>query len=300
MKILLPYDGSPHSRAAVEFVARRPALIQQAAAVTLLSVQTPVPSRAAVAMGRRLLAEYYAKDAQRVLGPARRLLEDAGLTVKALGVAGNAVDRIVRTAASERSDLIVMGSHGRTARANAFLGSVATGVIADSKVPVLLIRRTSAAPRGALSVGLAWDGSRYSRAALDFVIAHADLFGAGARLAIAHVVNEVPIQVKLALSNLTSTEFTQEKVRAMCRQAFDKAMAPARKALAKAGLPVREQMLVGSNPGEELAAWARRDRLDLLVMGSHGLTALRTLWVGSVVARVGARCDTPLLIVRPG
>lgn len=300
MRILLPYDGSPHSRAAVEFVARRPALVRQAAAVTLLNVQTPVPARAALAMGRRILAEYYAKDALRVLAPARKLLEEAGLTVKTMSMAGAAADRIARAAVTERADLIVMGSHGRTARANAFLGSVATGVIADSTVPVLLIRRTSAQPRGALAVGLAWDGSRHSRAALDFALRHAELFGAGATLTVAHVVDEVPIQVKLALSNLTSTEFTQEKVRAMCKQAFEKVMAPARKALAKATIPVRETMLVGSNAGEELAAWAKRDRLDLLLMGSHGLTALRTLFVGSVVARVGARCDTPLLIVRPG
>jgi nucleotide-binding universal stress UspA family protein len=41
---------------------------------------------------------------------------------------------------AERSDLIVMGTHGHSAFGSAILGSVASGVLARCKVPVLLIR----------------------------------------------------------------------------------------------------------------------------------------------------------------
>jgi nucleotide-binding universal stress UspA family protein len=69
--------------------------------------------------------------------------------------------------------------------------------------------------------------------------------------------------------------------------------------LAVADLSASEEMLVSSNPGEALAAWARREKLDLLVMGSHGMSALKLVVLGSVAAGVGARCTTPLLLVRP-
>jgi nucleotide-binding universal stress UspA family protein len=47
---------------------------------------------------------------------------------------------IVQTAENEGADLIVLGSHGRTGIARLMLGSVATKVVAESHVPVLVAR----------------------------------------------------------------------------------------------------------------------------------------------------------------
>ena len=44
------------------------------------------------------------------------------------------------------ADLIVMGTHGRHGLAHLILGSVAEGVVQRSKVPVLLLRASDAAP----------------------------------------------------------------------------------------------------------------------------------------------------------
>ena len=51
-----------------------------------------------------------------------------------------AASGIVETAKDENSDLIVMGSHGRTGLARLMLGSVVTKVLAESSVPVLVVR----------------------------------------------------------------------------------------------------------------------------------------------------------------
>ncbi len=51
-----------------------------------------------------------------------------------------ASDGIVKTASDEGADLIVIGSHGRTGLARLMLGSVATKVVAESPVPVLVTR----------------------------------------------------------------------------------------------------------------------------------------------------------------
>jgi nucleotide-binding universal stress UspA family protein len=51
-----------------------------------------------------------------------------------------AASGIVQTARDEGADLIVMGSHGRSGIARLMLGSVATKVVAESTVPVLVTR----------------------------------------------------------------------------------------------------------------------------------------------------------------
>ena len=51
-----------------------------------------------------------------------------------------AASGIVQTAVSENCDLIVVGSHGRSGIVRLMLGSVATKVVAESPVPVLVTR----------------------------------------------------------------------------------------------------------------------------------------------------------------
>lgn len=51
-----------------------------------------------------------------------------------------AASGVVQTAVAEGADLIVMGSHGRTGIARLMLGSVATKVVAESSIPVLVAR----------------------------------------------------------------------------------------------------------------------------------------------------------------
>jgi nucleotide-binding universal stress UspA family protein len=47
---------------------------------------------------------------------------------------------IVQTAADDGADLIVVGSHGRSGILRLMLGSVASKVVAESRVPVLVVR----------------------------------------------------------------------------------------------------------------------------------------------------------------
>lgn len=48
---------------------------------------------------------------------------------------------ILDVAASEGTDLIVMGTHGRTGLAHVFFGSVAEHVVRQSRIPVLTVRQ---------------------------------------------------------------------------------------------------------------------------------------------------------------
>ncbi len=53
---------------------------------------------------------------------------------------GDPVGEIIRTAREERSDLIVIGTHGRSALQHALLGSVTEKVVRKAPCPVLTIR----------------------------------------------------------------------------------------------------------------------------------------------------------------
>jgi nucleotide-binding universal stress UspA family protein len=299
MKLLMPVDGSPYSDAALKFIASRQFPKPQHPQVDLLNVQLPLPPRAGRAVGADLERSWHEAESRKILKPAVATLQQGGLDPANFYRVGNPGVEIADWAERHDIDLIVMGSHGRTGRFNVLVGSVANKVLAECCTPVLLLRSTTPPRRGSLRVGLAYDSSPYSKAALDFVTTHSVLFGPRFKLAVAHVVDEVPAQVRKALKSVAGTEFTQNEVISLRKKAFEAAMAPARAALAKAGLAATEDMLVGSNPGDELAAWARRQKLDLLVMGSHGMSALKLAVLGSVAARVGAICDTPLLLVRP-
>jgi nucleotide-binding universal stress UspA family protein len=195
-------------------------------------------------------------------------------------------------------NLIVMGARGRSARQGLLLGSVSRAVLADSATPVLLLRRARPLPAGQLKVALAYDDSADSRAALDYVLAQRALFGPEFTLQLVHVVDEVPIQVRTALPNLASTEFSHEKVLALRAEAHEAAVARARRKLQEAGIAAVEHMLVGSNPGDALASFVRAESIDLVVIGCRGKTRLQTALLGSVTARLGARSDVPLLLLR--
>jgi len=298
MRILLPYDGSEHSKAALEFVCARPALIGGDARVTLLHVPLPKLPRVIAMAGRDEMPQYLADVSRRLLGPAVRALHAARITVKAVHPVGDPASLIIRQASADRCDLIVMGAHGRSSRLGMLMGSVSRAVLAGCATPVLLLRHSRPIPAAGLKVALAYDDSADARAALDYLIGNLALLGADAQLHLVHVVDEVPIHLRTALMNLTSTEFTHEKVRAARTDAFEAAIDRARRKLKQAGVVVTEHMLVGGNPGDALADFARRESIDLAVIGCHGKTRLESALLGSVTARLAARCDVPLLLVR--
>ena len=64
----------------------------------------------------------------------------AGVRARGLVLEGTPYDRITRAARSNRTDLIVMGTHGRTGLTKLFLGSVAARVLSTAPCPVMTVR----------------------------------------------------------------------------------------------------------------------------------------------------------------
>ena len=68
-----------------------------------------------------------------------------GVRIESQVMEGEAVDMILRAATETHSDLIVMGTHDRTALARLLLGSVAEAVLRKASCPVLTVKTPMAA-----------------------------------------------------------------------------------------------------------------------------------------------------------
>ena len=140
MKILLAVDGSHVTKRMLSYIAAHDELLGSAHEYTLLTVVTPVPGYAMKHLERKTVEDYYVEQAEEVFRPIRSFAEQQGWKIRLVHKAGQAADVIASLADSERVDLVVMGAHGHSSLANVVLGSVATGVLARCKTPVLLIR----------------------------------------------------------------------------------------------------------------------------------------------------------------
>ena len=140
MKILLPVDGSDYTKRMLAYVAAHDELLGAGHDYTFFTAVAPVPTHATRFLERCTLDGYYDEQAEQVFKPVRAFADQQRWTYRTEHVHGHAAEEIAGIAESGKYDLIVMGSRGQTALGNMILGSVATGVLARCKQPVLLIR----------------------------------------------------------------------------------------------------------------------------------------------------------------
>ena len=140
MKILLAVDGSPYTKKMLAYLAVHDQLLSPDSQYTALTIRTALPARARAALGKEIVDEYYADEANKVLQPVAKFLARKDIVANTAYKVGPIGESIAKFADSGMFDLVVMGSHGHGSLGNLVMGSVATEVLALSKVPVLLVR----------------------------------------------------------------------------------------------------------------------------------------------------------------
>lgn len=299
MRILVPVDGSSFSQSALAFIASRAVLIQGQPDVELLNVQYPVSARVRRAAGKELVESYQASEANKVLKPCLATLKRAGLIARSKYLVGSPSAAVGEVADKDAADLIVMGSHGHTGFKSLLFGSVTNAVLASCTTPLLLLRGDKAPKKDSLRIGIALDGGKYGVAAVRFVVKHRALFGASPSVTLLHVVPDLlNLVVPGFLGGKPLPGFEPGQVEAMQLAAFEQAVAGPRKLLEAAGLQAVGVRLTGNNPGDEIATYAKKNKLDVLAMGSHGHGDLRSATLGSVSTRVATKCRNTLLLIR--
>lgn len=140
MKILLAVDGSPYTKKMLAYLTTHDDLFTKNNDYTVFTVQPVLPPRARAAVGKDIVDNYYASEAEKVLAPVSKFLLRHGIDAKSSWKTGHAGTMIAKLAESGKFDLLVMGSHGHGALVNLVMGSVATQVLAHCRVPILLVR----------------------------------------------------------------------------------------------------------------------------------------------------------------
>lgn len=278
--ILVGYDGSKQSTAAVRWAAR--AAVRAREPLQILSA-VPMP----VVYGSEFLpaseVKEFAQEATAVAADGAKLARAEGATeVEATGVAANPANALLE--ASADASLVVVGNRGHHQFVETMLGSVGYAVSAHAKCPAVVVRGEAAEPLSRVVV--AYDGSEPAAHALTFAADAA--VAAGASL---HIVGawEDPLATYGLAQQAGDIKEIAEAVHQDVESARSSVVAD------HPDLEVSTEVARGQ-AAAEIARIAQG--AGLLVVGSRGRGGFRSLLLGSVSRHLVTTAPCPVAVVR--
>lgn len=141
--ILVPVDGSETSYAAVDkAVEIAKAFNSKVTVVQVLALDPYIAAEYITAAQTNDLVERARTAILKTLDEAKAKFAAAGIDAETQLLEGQVIySEIIKAAESLNTDLIVIGSHGRTGFKKLFLGSVAQSILGQANVPVMVIRK---------------------------------------------------------------------------------------------------------------------------------------------------------------
>ncbi len=203
---------------------------------------------------------------------------------------------IAGIARQQRSDLVVISTHGHGGLQRFFLGSTAEAIVRQSPCPVLTVRRRVLSRQGTPQsppserinrILVPVDFSRPSRDMLIYAANFALRFRAS--LLLLHVVQHinVPTRVAYAATGLQLVVLDE----GMTKLAdWTESLVPDSVAT--------EQLVKAGTPYDVINRMARRKQVDLIIIATHGRSGLPRLFLGSTAERVLRHAPCPVLVVR--
>jgi len=280
MTVLVPYDGSEQAQGALAAAGEK----FPDRTLLLLYVLEPYANHTEAGGHSSAGTDEAQERAEQLLAEGVDSLPD-GVDVETATRYGRPVHELVRFVEDKAVDQIVMGSHGRDGTERLLLGSVAETVVRRSSVPVTVVRRqpTSSPDR----VLIPFDGSQESRRALSHAI---DQYP-GAELTALYVT--YPASNPATPDKLSPGSVDAAETAAEAESILDVAKQTAETATA----PVTVETTEG-DPARSIVSYSDAERVDHIVMGSHGRDGLTRLLLGSVAETVVRRAATSVTVVR--
>lgn len=192
---------------------------------------------------------------------------------------------ILRFAKSQKSQFIVLGTHGHKGLEHLLLGSVAETVVQKSEVPVWVVKGEFREPKKIL---LLTDFSAASRAGFALGLFLAKIFGASVHLL--HVY-ELPYLPSFSMIDVTEYEL---KIKEMRKEELDKWVEEARMAKLEVSAALKEGRV-----SEQVQKYVQEEQIDLLVMSTHGETGLFYKHLGSAAHHLIRHLPCSAITVRP-
>ena len=222
--------------------------------------------------------------------------ERRGIAVTTRVATGIPSEEVITAARAEDSDLIVVGTRGKTGLAHVLLGSTAERVIRGAPCPVLTVRTEPAdtEDEGVLSrpvtlerILVPVDFFDCSLDALEYAVVVAQQ--AKASLMLLHVLEPVSYGLDFTLGHVR----TREQV----RESWTKRLEELASSHQHSHVPVESQ-LRGGSPSDSILDSAQTLPCDLIVMGTHGRRGISHTISGSVAEAVLRKARCPVLTVR--
>ncbi|MFI5303218.1 MAG: universal stress protein [Nitrospiria bacterium] len=131
------------------------------------------------------------------------------------------------------------------------------------------------------------DFSPQSERSLDYAVMMAKKFGA--KIVLFHAIEPFPYTTTDAFMIVDNSE--------ALKNIADNLIKNTSSLLRKRGVTVKSSLSIGS-PAREIMMKAEREKVDLIIMGTHGRTGVEHVLLGSVAERVVRIARCPVLTVR--
>jgi nucleotide-binding universal stress UspA family protein len=139
VKVLVAVDGSDYTRRIIDFLTSNLDIMHQPAEFTVLHAVQKMSQHAVAVLDRSMVKRYYQEEANRIFRPLRRRFKAFGMEANFVYKVGNAAEVISGEAESGKFDILIMGAQGAHPLKRLVMGSVVSRVMAECKVPVLLV-----------------------------------------------------------------------------------------------------------------------------------------------------------------
>lgn len=141
MKILIAVDGSDHTTKALDYLAKHRNMFIDGNQLVVVHVCIGVPGHVTRHLSKESVRDYYAEETAKVVEPVKIKLASYGITNYTVDQRhGHAAEEILKAADASGAELIVMGTHGHGLFGRALMGSVATKVVSETDISVLLVQ----------------------------------------------------------------------------------------------------------------------------------------------------------------
>lgn len=291
-KVIVPLDGSA---LAESVLAHLPTLITPASTELILVnvIEAWRYSLSAGDFAATNLVDFVQAGAEAYLASQCERLQKLGYRVTTHILDIDAAQGILDTAKASQADLIAMTTHGRSGFVRWALGSVAERVLHDATVPVFLARATTTLPEGKIQqILVPLDGSGLAEAALPVAKALAQRTGAAIRLVQAIQPVAIDDQQILLTSGVIAQNMFEEWHASAAQYLHSMELE-----LHASGIPASYQVIFG-DPDKVICNAVDEERIDLIVMCTHGRSGLSRWVYGSVTNKVLHSANCPLLLIR--
>jgi len=282
--ILIPTDGSESATVAARYgIGLADAFDGEVVFVSVVNDGSTggLPGIGSLAADQRAVLEDEAREALETL---ESLATEASVPARTALETGVPHETILSFA--EDSDLLVMGTHGRTGLDRYLVGSVTERIVRASQTPVLTTHPDSPERSSYENVLIPTDGSDAANAAVDHGLAIAEQYGATVHalsvVDLSSLAGSYDIGPEAATVIDTMTETCERATETIVDRADGR------------DVEVVTEVMQGT-PYRSITNYAESAEIDLITMGTHGRTGLDRYLVGSVTARVVRMSSTPVL-----